>query len=250
MKYIGPIFIIAMFSIMFSGVTSTEVRQSNQKIMMMVEPFVKVNRASGSVIRSFKSDGLNYSYVLTCSHVIEDKIRDENKVLRLTNQYDIPGEFYVRDGNGRIVEQHNLNGRVITFDEHEDFAIILYQTPKQWPTVKVANKVVSASLSLFDEIFSVGKPNNENLWVSEGIISTLEASRAQRVGCIGYTADGWYGSSGGPLFNENYEQIGVNVRISVSSKGALDTMMYSVPIYRIYTVLGPTRTSKYFGLEE
>jgi S1-C subfamily serine protease len=98
----------------------------------------------------------------------------------------------------------------------------------------------SNQLALLDEVYAVGRPINQKFWVSTGIISSLYKET------IGYEAGVWFGYSGGPLVNKDFEQIGVTLSMGVA--GIPVTFMgFALPMTTIYEDLGSEKTLKYFG---
>lgn len=214
-----------------SGISS-----ANDKIDLMVQPFVSIEKASGSIIRSWKIDGKNWCYVLTAEHVLKN-------VKFLDN---ICGDFYDFDSCGNIVSTKQYSGRVEIKNRKMDYAIISFKTPKRYPTVEPATKYFD-KLSLFDKVYVVGRPNFQDMWVTEGIISSLNVAVAGR---LGHSGQIYYGASGGPLFNKNYQQIAVNVTFSSDGQSRpVPYIAFSVPLDKIYQDLGPEKTEQYFGIK-
>lgn len=223
--------------------------EANEKIDRMLRPFVSVEGASGSVIRSWRDEnGDCWSYVLTAEHVIREAEKYKAKVRENTGGIELNEEFFfttaffpVFNSKGNEIGGEKYYGKVEISNREVDYAICSFQTPSVWPTVKVSS---AGNLALFDRVYSVGCPNGYRPWVTEGILSEFRHKPTN----LGHSAKIYYGSSGGPLFNEKFEQIGVNVRIATDNREIpIEHIAFAVSLYRIQNSLGTKLTRKYFG---
>lgn len=125
------------------------------------------------------------------------------KGLILTNQHVIDGasEATVTLNNG---EQYKVEG-VVESDEKKDIALL--KTTKIFKTSGVSIRTSSKGLSKGEKVVAIGSPVGLQNTVSEGIISSFR--NLNGVSCIQTNADIDNGSSGGGLFNNSGQLIGI-----------------------------------------
>lgn len=184
---------------------------------------------SGSVIKSWKEDGKYYAYVLTADHVIQS-----TKLLPVKSQF-------MRSSNGGA---YSAVGEVVEHDVIKDFAIVKYQLDYK-PNYVVCDV---GEYNLLDKVYSVGMPNSM-FWVSSGNVSSVIPNK---FGSIVHSAPGFYGNSGGPLFNYKGRQIGVNLAIASATERhepvlATPNINYAISIKEIQKTLGVEKSKIYFG---
>ncbi len=169
---------------------------------------VNVDGASGFVIKSTDT----YSYILTAYHVVDDNIKNNLPVA--------------------------IDGKLITLEVVESNKNIDYAILKIYP--KTDNVVtIKKSYDILDKIFSVGFPAGR-LCISEGIISNLSNK-------ITHTSGVYSGSSGGPLYDENFNVIGMNVSLAIVAQGyPIGFLSFAVPISTIIDDLGEEKFKEYF----
>ena len=131
-------------------------------------------------------------YVVTCKHVVE-ATRTEIE-------------------NGKIVEKPfdgfrlNKNGLILT--------VKWTVSPTQdAAAARVSNVGSTGRLALLqpmigDKVYSLGFPGSEGLTLGEGIVNRIASLKGRPY--IGHSADIFFGNSGGPLFNESAEVVGIN----------------------------------------
>lgn len=134
----------------------------------------------------------NYQYAVTCEHVVsakEFKVRD-NKI------EEVPYKGF------RIKQGATIRDMKFVSMKNQDIA-----------AAKVSGYAKFARISLLqpqigDKVFALGFPGGEFLTISDGMVNRY-ASRDGHA-YIGHSAQIYYGNSGGPLFNESGEVVGVN----------------------------------------
>lgn len=223
--------------------------------MSMLRPFVYVNSASGTVIRSYEVEGRFYSYVLTCAHV--------------TSYYEelnfaIPVGMVKFDSHGKILDRVAVLGTVIESNEELDYSIISIETEELWPQAVIASRLEIQNLNLFDKVYAIGRPIGQPIWITEGVIASFDAGfkHGQVTGIrMGHSADIIYGNSGGPLFSKKGKLIAINSAfatyanevIGAESKKigktpqCLTHLAMSITLDKIWENLGKEKTEKYFG---
>lgn len=176
----------------------------------IINSFVVVDGASGFIIGHSDTD----TFILTAYHVVKD----------------MPIHLVYTSDNSLH------SGKVVEFNEDLDYAIVKIN--------HIHNYLVTCSniYKPIDNVIAVGLPKS-NLWISSGIISTITKEN------IKHTAGLYFGSSGGPLYNSDYEVIGMNVSMvsSHSESEPISFMFYAIKISSIIEDLGDKSTI-YFGV--
>lgn len=120
----------------------------------------------------------------------------------------------------RFVDGRELAAVVVVADREEDLAVLRLQPPDPSETFAAAALGKSATLRVGDPVFAVGDPSGLPHTVSSGIVSAVG-----RTGVIGSVpllqldASMNVGNSGGPLFNETGELVGLIVARDRDSEG-------------------------------
>lgn len=214
-----------LFSVNFSW--------GNELKEKILHPFVRVLSASGVIIKSWTDEkGDSYAFVLSGQHVTK----------HAADQNSVSADFIWFDENGKIEKTTKLLGRVLESDEKADYSIIFYKTPVKFSCVTYSTK----NLSILDIVYIVGAPNRQNIWVTQGIISSLNVNGELPPGYFGQSAGMYFGSSGSPLFNKDGELIGINLRVSAGQDGAIPYMGISLEIKEIFKLLGEEKVKFYF----
>lgn len=133
-----------------------------------------------------------------------------NNGLIATNHHVVKGgsTFTVRNISGKT--ETRFKAEVIAIDASSDLAILKVSDPNFKQEDKLPYKIADEDVSMGTKVYSLGFPNpsffKENLIVTDGIISsTSDEFRYQM------TVPLTYGNSGGPIFNESAEIVGVSV---------------------------------------
>ncbi|MDR3209070.1 MAG: trypsin-like peptidase domain-containing protein [Oscillospiraceae bacterium] len=149
-------------------------------------------------------------YVLTNYHVVEDAYK--NRVAVTVTLYD--GAIY--------------KAKIVGFDEYNDVAVLKIDAAGLSP-VKIGN---SAALQVGEWVYAVGNPRRLDYTMTGGIVSALD----RNVQFEDYTSINMFqisaainsGNSGGPVYNERGEVLGI-VSAKYSSEG-IEGLGFAIPI--------------------
>ncbi|MBL4637296.1 MAG: serine protease [Kofleriaceae bacterium] len=131
----------------------------------------------------------------------------------LSEEGRIATNLHVIAGNGKLRIKLS-NGtilpvvRIIAIDEKRDLAIIKVESETPLPTVPLGD---SDKVSPGDSVIAIGNPQNFDFTVSDGLISSVREDGGDTV--LQISAPISQGSSGGPLFNNFGQVIGVATMI-------------------------------------
>lgn len=147
---------------------------------------------TGVVLRSSK----DVSYVLTAAHVVDGNFLMQCSIITV----------HSNDGTKRFV------AKVIKSSKADDIAILevkgdLKYNTKLATTSYVGQSIIVSgfpSLDMFDE-----DVEKESVSVSEGTLATNLYDTKNEIFRIRYTAPSYYGSSGGPVFDDNGNVVGI-----------------------------------------
>lgn len=193
--------------------------------------------------------------------IVADK-NDENSENRSSNgtgfiiQEDglIVTNWHVIDSSEQIKivtsDGNEYNARVIGKDEHYDVALLkidLDPTVKL-PTVKFAN---SDNIKISDPVITIGNPFGLGKTVTAGIISYKGRNLSDKISELGENghlvsyiqtdAAVNYGNSGGPLFSENGEVIGM-ITVFVSDGLRSTGINFAIPSNILLRVISQLKT--------
>ncbi len=187
-----------------------------------VKDIVKKGMPSTVAIIGVKGDGKanigsgfvynDMGYIITNYHVAENCIN--------LNVVDSTGKDYTAS--------------LVNYDQAMDLAL-LYVENCELPAADIGN---SATLELGETVVSIGCPNGDQYMFSpsSGIVSGLNRQISTSVGMIQTTAPLNPGNSGGPLFNDRGEVVGVvTSKLSYTTnedgeKIPLEGMAFAIPI--------------------
>lgn len=227
-----------LFLVLLTNISLAGTKNTNE----VLRPFVKLNNASGVIIKSWRENDENYSYVLTAEHVIH-AIGDKTK---------IPADFFLMKNNGKIEALMKLYGETIEINQEYDFAIIKYHGKIPMVSARCA---AEDEICVMDDVHAVGAPNGQTMWVSHGIISALTVPDFGYLGYIGHDAKIHFGNSGGPLYNKKHQLIAINLRVSAyrvikggESEAVINHISFSLPIHIIYKLIGADKVGVYFNV--
>lgn len=191
---------------------------------------------SGVVIRN----GLKLQ-VLTAAHVIEGIMEKKKKIYVLSIEYrkPIPVILFKIDHNDDLALL-SLPKNTYTIEKacKKDYFSVAKLEPRIRSYVSVATKMPF----LGDTVWMVSSPRGHFNTITRGILSNLilhkRLKHKRHILLFGTTADGYYASSGGGLFNNNQELIGIFHMIWKNGKGGiLPGGFYSVSLVHIVKFL-------------
>lgn len=151
----------------------------------------------------------------------------------VTNYHVIDGASYAKvtleNGNKYDVD------RVLAYSEEHDLAVLKLKNASNLPVVKLGD---SDKLAPGDEIVAIGSPGGIKFQntVTDGIVSGFRTSGriAKGVQDIQISASIYHGSSGGALFND-YGQV---VGITYAGSNEVPNVNFAIPINELKPLLG------------
>jgi len=178
----GLLTFIAIFIACGSFPTSPNYEAANDSVVILIHDY---GTTSGVLI---SEDG----YILTCAHGGGAKFM---YALRYYDDMDIP----------LIVKYEEL---VLVFMHKElDIAIYKISAERTWTYSSFAEAVPEVG----DEIFAIGTPVGKPYYISWGKLIDQKYNYDIGAGYLLHSASSNRGSSGGPLFNDRGEIVGINV---------------------------------------
>lgn len=167
---------------------------------------------TGSGILMSVADSGDYTYILTCAHVIDEASN--------------PGtSMTVQDAEGNTYE-----GIMVGYDVKTDIGVIKI-VATDLPTAEFGD---SSGLKKGQRVFAIGNPGGMDFFGSftDGMISSIDRPISSEGGyemkCIQHTTPINSGNSGGALINEAGQVIGINSSKIVST--GYEGMAFSIPI--------------------
>ncbi len=125
---------------------------------------------------------------------------------------------------------------VVAKDEHKDLALVEADLGDQ--VIHEARLGSVTGVKPGDPVVAIGNPLGEEFSVSDGIVSQIRNQEGYKV--IQTTAPISPGNSGGPLFNELGEVIGVTTFSKQDTAGRAQNLNYAVAIDEAKALLGKT----------
>jgi S1-C subfamily serine protease len=205
---------------MFLGITSVnawELSKMNDQIEQT--SFIVNQGCSGTLV------DLENRYVLSAEHCVtnltriveEDIYKDDGTVEKVKKYYRAPLEVsqIVRDNNGNITGQVIYRAKLIRTKRDRDLALIQIVGPIS----NTQSAVVAKEVTRGETAYIIGNPIGLNNNLTKGVVSYV---KREIPGQGGYDntrkftqVDGgvWFGNSGGGVFNENGELLGVAVMV-------------------------------------
>ena len=104
-------------------------------------------------------------------------------------------------------ETYRMDARVMAQDDERDLCLLFVGELSEPPAAPVVEMGAAKGLSVGEEVFAVGAPKGLELSMSRGIVSQLRGKRAAPL--VQTDAAISPRSSGGGLFNENAELVGI-----------------------------------------
>ena len=203
---------------MFLGITSVnawELSKMNEQIDQT--NFIVNEGCAGTLIDLERKRILSAEHcVKSLTRIVEEEIlKEDGTVEKIKRYYRAPLEVaqIVRDDNGNITGQVNYRAKILRTKVDRDLALIEIQGNIQnTQAAKVATEITRG-----EPVYIVGNPLGLNNNLTKGVISHV---KRELLGLGGYDnsrvftqIDGgvWFGNSGGGVFNEDGELLGVAV---------------------------------------
>lgn len=203
----------------------------------------------GGVIYKMENE---YSYILTNYHVVyysssatEDKLPSKIYLYQYGANMTISGDEENLVFGGDFVEAVYVGGSSIY-----DLAVLKAKTSDLLKVNSSAQPVeIAESYTVGQTVYAIGNPEGEGMSVSKGIISVESEEismnsltggnqkQSFRVMRLDVAING--GNSGGGLFNENGQLVGiVNAKMTLSSSGSvIDGISYAIPFENLTKVV-------------
>jgi serine protease Do len=127
-----------------------------------------------------------YQYVVTCAHVIE-------------------GESQTRITNGILTKE-------IRFQSVKDMDAAISRVKD----FKSYSKLSFVQPEIGDKAYTMGFPGRENLTIGEGLVNRFarQVEDYPKHSYLGISSSIWFGNSGGPVFNEGGDVVGISSNIT------------------------------------
>ena len=253
-KFISLIAMVILFCAASITLHPNRMRPEQRAIL---DGFAAVHSGAGTVIKTWHEGQKQRCYVLTSYHVVEGSASG------------VPVSFPVFNAKGvRGPNVKSFIAEIVAFDLKLDYAILASDCPVSQQVVRCASTSAIWQLALLDEVYAVGRPCFQAVWVTKGHVASFNLSlndnRPENDGsAIGHSASISFGNSGGPLFNSSWEQIGVNINTGKTLTAITGTddklvghctqpvehVAIALSLDAIYQKLGAAETAKYFGAD-
>ena len=134
-----------------------------------------------------------------------------NEIITNCHVIDQMTRISVRQATGpQARETYHMDAELIFSDQERDLCLLYVEELSVPPAAKPVKQGSARQISVGDEVFAIGSPRGLELSISRGIVSQLRGYSGKRSAPLIQTdAAISPGSSGGGLFNENGELIGI-----------------------------------------
>jgi S1-C subfamily serine protease len=215
-------FLVLIFCILLAGCFTTASRKNfvNSRVENPYLASVSITdrkgdaSGSGTIIWNKKN---NYLMVITAAHVIES-MEERKKAIHITFTY-----------SGAIKPM-----RVLKINHEKDLALLVGNSKEiaDGPYVEIA----TSRPDIGDDVWAIGSPLGLKYTTTKGNLSNFEEEEERSV--YRFTAPVFFGNSGGGLFNDKGELIGVvygfqYLRLNVFSIMAVPGAFYAVSLKEI-----------------
>ena len=194
---------------------AAKVRKSNVGVMIYSKTSSTYTSTSSSasgegsgIVMGLDSTG-QYTYIITCAHVIDDS--------------DISVKIQTEDGD-------TYDAEIVGYDTRTDVGVLKVNTNK----LQAAEFGDSEDLSIGDPVYAMGNPGGTEFFGSftGGYISAINRPVSSEIGytmnCIQHDAAINPGNSGGMLVNQYGQVVGINSQKIASS--SYEGMGFAIPI--------------------
>lgn len=153
------------------------------------------------------------------------------KGLILTNQHVVGNNRQVRV---RLADGSVHQGTVVSRNPNVDLAVIQIQSKKPLPSLRIQ----PVPPQIGQKVYAIGNPSPKATGMLERSLSDGIVSRIDESGLIQFTASATFGSSGGPLLNEDGYVVGV-----VRSGAPGTNFNFAVPVGAVNLLPGRRSTA-------
>jgi len=257
-----PILVLILTCQLFAGEPDKKFHEKclYPTVMIQVQKSVlgKGGVGTGVIFKSHKlEDGKYVNFVLTCAHVIPDEEKapkPSGGLLPFKLFHKL--KFTVKKANYKdwstLVDYTDFDSKVVYKDLKRDFAILVFESKEAMPIADLAPK---AKLYIGNDVFRVGCGMGDFMRVDYGKITAIDYTLSGRIKDVYRTSIPTIGGdSGGPMFNEEYQVVGIAEAIrSIQSfsKSPLSQGFLVVPIqHPICHISYSVPLSKMGNLEE
>ena len=130
-------------------------------------------------------------------------------------------------------ENYRMSAEILTRDDERDLCLLFVDELSEPPAAPVVTMGEAKGLTVGEEVFAIGAPNGLELSMSRGIVSQLRGVHGKHVAPLVQTdAAISPGSSGGGLFNENSELVGIT---TFKWKG--ENLNFAIPVEWVEGIL-------------
>lgn len=148
----------------------------------------------------------------------------------ITDEYLLTNHHVIEGADNITItfnDRREVDVEVVGSDERTDVAVLKVK-PNNYPKLRIGN---SKSLKVGEPVLAIGSPFGFDYSASAGIVSATSRNLSQENAVPFIQTDVALnpGNSGGPLFNQHGEVIGINSRI-FSGTGGYMGLSFSIPI--------------------
>lgn len=214
--------IVASDSVGEKSKNSIAIAESAQKFNVGILLYGRTQSFAQSATNSLVGEGSgivmgvdgsgNYTYIITCAHVISE-VKDANYTM------------VVQDCNGKTYD-----GILVGYDSKTDVGVIKIKKTG----LTAAEFGDSSKLVIGQQVYAIGNPGGVEFFGSftNGMISAIDrpinSENGYEMKCIQHTTPINSGNSGGALLNESGQVIGINSSKIVST--GYEGMAFAIPI--------------------
>ena len=168
-------------------------------------------------------------YLLTCRHIVEHIVDDKEDRAWICFGYET-GTYRVEAGETLELDIKNVVSQGPVSDHTQDYALIRIVSKSEMQPVSLDSGYPHIS----QKICLIHHPRGEPLQISEiGEVVQLDDE------VIKHNIEVDYGSSGGPIFNQDWHVIAIHRGYSSSNSASEPDIAEAVPLYHIWKNIEP-----------